>query len=233
VFFLANYFNRLLPCSPDILLTTFAHLLTNFTFRFMAFAPARLVDWQPLRDAYVKRSPRPTYAELSTEFGVPLGTIGACASEEAWTSLRAQYLEARLQEADAASILLEAIKIDRTLIRAVADLALVAFMGIKKEVERLEEKVRAPATNLEALNTAGFAAANFTRALKDCGIIGLPKGMAGEGKEDNGRWNPQMLQQINVNVGEIIAKARTELEAKTTAPAADPLEPKSDPKPTS
>lgn len=171
----------------------------------MAFAPARTVDWQPLRDAFVKRSPRPTYAELSAEFSVPVGTIGVCASEEAWNSLRAQHLENKLREADASDILLEAIKIDRTLIRAVADLALVAFTAIKQQVDRLNDKERAPAGNLDALNTAGFATANFTRALKDCGVIGLPKGM-GEGKEDNGRWDPKMLSQLNVTVQNIVGQ---------------------------
>ncbi len=180
----------------------------------MAVSPPRAVDWQPLRDAFIKRSPRPTYADLSEEFSVPLGTISVCASEEAWTSLRAQFLEAKLREADASSILLEAIKIDRTLIRAVSDLALVAFQAIKREVERLNEKTRAPGSNLGSLNTAGFAAANFTRALKDCGIIGLPKGI-GEGKEANGQWNPQMLQQINVTVQTLKEHAAATIEASS------------------
>ncbi len=192
----------------------------------------RQVNWQPLRDAFVTRSPRPSYAELSAEFSVPAPTISICASEEAWTSLRAEYLEKRLREADAAGVLLEAIKIDRTLIRAVSDLALVAFMEIKREVERLTEAVRAPATNLEALNTAGFACANFTRALKDCGVIGLPKGM-GEGKEANGRWNPEMLQQINVTVQNLTAQAKGQepgdtgqLASSKPAPVIAPSTPK-------
>lgn len=166
---------------------------------------SRQIDWQRLRDAFVQRPARPTYTELSAEFSVPLPTISVCASEEGWTSLRAQYLESRLKEADAASILLEAIKIDRSLIRSVSDLALVALSAIKRTVERLDE-TRAPSTNLEALNTAGFATANFTRALKDCGVVGLPKGMA-DGKEENGRWNPQMLSQINVTVQNLAAQA--------------------------
>lgn len=173
----------------------------------MAVSQQRGVEWQPLRDAFIQRSPRPTYAELSAEFNVPISTVGQCANEEAWASMRAQYLETRLKEADASAILLEAIKIDRSLIRAVSDLALVALNRVKHEIERLTDE-RAPSTNVEALNTAGFAAANFTRALKDCGVIGLPKGMAAEGKEDNGRWNPQMLSQINVTVQNLQAAAK-------------------------
>lgn len=191
---------------------------------------SRLIDWKPLRDAFVTRSPRPTYQELSEEFNLPLGSIGTCAAEEAWTSLRAQYLETKLKEADASGVLLEAIKIDRTLIRAVADLALVALNRIKHEVERLTDE-RAPTTNIEVLNTAGFAAANFTRALKDSGIVGLPKGMAADGKEANGRWNPEMLQQINVTVQNLTAQqaaTKAEPQTVTQVPESTPKTEKSD-----
>lgn len=189
-------------------------------------SPSRQVDWQPLRDAFTKRSPRPTYQELSDEFTVPLSTIAVCAGEEAWTSLRAQYLEARLKEADAAGVLLEAIKIDRSLIRAVSDLALVALTRVKHEIERICDE-KAVSTNMEALNTAGFAAANFTRALKDCGVIGLPKGMA-EGKEANGKWNPEMLQQINVTVQNLTAQAaQSDANAKPLTKV-EPVAPPSD-----
>jgi len=194
-------------------------------------ATQRSVDWQPLRDAFVSRPTRPTYAELATEFCVAQGTIGVCAAEEGWTTLRAQYLESQLKAADASSVLLEAIKIDRTLIRAVSDLVLVSLMRVKHEVERLTDE-KAPSTNVEVLNTASFAAANFTRALKDCGVVGLPKGMADNGKEDNGRWNPGMLNQINIQLTGLAAatdKAAKELEKTVSAkvgPAAETPEQK-------
>jgi hypothetical protein len=186
----------------------FASFSSFWLFHFMA-VPQRSVDWQPLRDAFVQRSPRPSYSELSAEFNVPITTISICASEEAWTSLRAQFLETRLREADASAVLLEAIKIDRTLIRTVSDLALVALNRLKHEIERLTDE-KAPSTNVEVLNTCSFAAANFTRALKDTGVIGLPKGMSAEGKELNGRWNPEMLQQINVTVQNLTAQTKGE-----------------------
>jgi hypothetical protein len=168
-------------------------------------APSRLVDWQPLRDAFVTRSPRPTFTDLSAEFSVPITSISNCANEEAWISMRAQHLESQLKAADAAGVLLEAIKIDRTLIRTVSDLALIALQRLKHEIERLTDE-KAPSTNVEVLNTCSFAAANFTRALKDVGIVGLPKGMAGQGKEDNGRWNPEMLGQINISVQNLVSQ---------------------------
>ncbi len=185
----------------------------------MAISPQRGVEWQPLRDAFVQRSPRPTYAELSAEFNVPLSTVGQCANEEAWASMRAQHLEAQLRAADASTVLLEAIKIDRTLIRTLADLALVALQKLKHEVERLTDE-KAPSTNVEVLNTCSFAAANFTRALKDVGIVGLPKGMTAEGKEANGRWNPEMLQQINVTVQNLQAGQAKE---PSVAPGVQPV----------
>lgn len=195
-------------------------LSSVFNYRIFMAAPTRLVNWQPLRDAFVQRSPRPTYQELSEEFNVPFGSIGVCANEEAWTSLRAQYLESRLKEADAAGVLLEAIKIDRTLIRAVSDLALVALSRLKHEIERLTDE-KAPSTNVEVLNTCSFAAANFTRALKDTGVIGLPKGMSAEGKELNGRWNPEMLQQINVTVQNLTAQTKGETPGNSASIPAD------------
>jgi hypothetical protein len=110
-------------------------------------------------------------------------------------------------------VLLEAVQVDRTIIRAMRDLALVGFEKIKTVMESVDvgagdtKKQRSPQAKLDAINTASFAAANFCRALKDVGIVGLPKGLSQEGKEGNGRWNPQMLSQINLTVQNLTAQA--------------------------
>jgi len=161
--------------------------------------PARIREWQPVRDAFIKRSPRPTYAELSSEFSIPVGTIGVCASEEAWTALRSAYLDRQLEEADAKSALLAAVAGDRTVSRKFLNLAIVALDKLTQTVERLEDG-KSASTNAQTVNTCMFAAANLAKALHEVGIVGISKTLNQVGKEDNGRWDPKLLTQINVTV---------------------------------
>lgn len=176
----------------------------------------REIDWKELRDAFVKRPERPTLTSLSAEFAVQLPTISKCCAEQGWHSLRAAHLDAELRRADAAGVLLEAVKIDRSIVRSVADLALVALEKIKAAVESIDD-ARAPQTKLDALNTAGFAAWNFCKSLREAGVLGLPAGLATAGKEDNGRWNPAMLQNINLTVQTLVSQAKG--AAEQAAPA--------------
>jgi hypothetical protein len=161
--------------------------------------PARIRDWQPLRDAFIKRSPRPTYGELSTEFGIPHGTIGVCAAEEAWPALRSAYLDKQLEEADAKSALLAAVSGDRTVTRKFLNLAIVALDKLTQTVERMDDG-KSASTNAQTVNTCMFAAANLAKALHEVGIVGISKTLNQVGKEDNGRWDPKLLTQINVTV---------------------------------
>ncbi len=173
----------------------------------MVSTAARTIDWEPLREAYIERPQRPTYVELEEEFGVKNNTIARCASEEGWPMLRASFLERKVKESDASAIILAAVQVDRGLVRSVANFALVTIARCTTAVELVDES-KAAATKLDAYNTATFAVKNICDSLRSVGIVGLPKGMADNGKEDNGRWNPQMLQQINLTVQNLTAQAK-------------------------
>jgi len=160
---------------------------------------ARPVDWPKVRDAFIRRPERPTYAELAGEFDLNENRIKRCAADEGWTALRASHLETQLQACNASQVLLSAVKIDQTIVREFSDAALIVLGRIKTCVEGVEEN-RAASTNVQVYNTATFALANLSRALKDVGIVGIPKGLADGAQKENGRWNPQLLSQINLTV---------------------------------
>jgi len=171
----------------------------------------RKIDWTPVREAFVTRSPRPTLEQLSTEFAVSKSGVHLCMNDEGWASLRANRLDAELARADANGIILEAVKIDRSLVRETADLCLVGLQRIKEAVGRAEE-LKSPQGRANCLNTLSFATVNFCKALHEMGIVGVSKTLNAAGKEDNGRWNPQMLNQINLTISDL-RKAETKIEA--------------------
>lgn len=193
-------------------------------------AQAREIDWLPLRASFIERPVRPTYEELGAEFGVKTSTVARCASDEGWVSLRAAKLEQKAKECDALAVMIEAAKVDRTILREVADYALVSIRAIKAAVEdvespRAEGGMRAPNTRLEAHNTANFALHNLAKALHELGVVGVGKTLPAAGKEDNGRWNPEMLQQINVTVQNLQGQAAgAKAEPVPVAPAPGPTD---------
>jgi hypothetical protein len=172
----------------------------------MSLSP-RFVDWAPVREAFVQRPTRPTYTELSTEFAIAQGVIGRTAADEGWPALRAQYLDGQLAKCDASAVLLEAVKVDRSLINQFTSVAISALSKLAQTIESIEDD-RAPATKADALNTCSFAYVNLAKGLREVGVIGVSKSLDGAGKGDNGRWNPGLLQQINVNISELAMKAR-------------------------
>jgi len=171
----------------------------------MAF-PIKHIDWSGARKAFVERPQRPTYEELSVEFGCASGSIGRISADEGWPALRAAYLDAALQRADAGSVLLEACKSDRTIARGYSAAAIVILSRVVAAVESVDES-RAAATKLDAYNTASFCLKNLADALRSAGIIGVARSLEAAGKELNGQWNPQMLQNINVVVQGLQAAA--------------------------
>lgn len=187
----------------------------------MASSLVLRIDWQPVRTAYVERATRPTYVELEEEFGVLQNTIARCASEEGWPSLRAAFLERKVKESDAHEVILAACQVDRQVVRSVANFALVTIARCTTAVELVDEK-KAPATKLSAYNTASFAVKNVCDALRAAGIVGLPKGLADNGKMDNGRWDPGMLQQINLTVNAIAQQPKEPAAPPTVEVKAEP-----------
>ncbi len=170
---------------------------------------------ETLRENFVTRAEKPTYAELAEEFNAPVGSVCRLASEEGWVSLRAAHLEAKAKECDAMSIVLQAVKIDKTIIASFGDTILTAIRRVNMAIDSIPED-RAASTQLECLNTASFALKNLSETAKNVGIVGVSRLFGENGKEANGRWNPEMLQQINVTVQNLQAQA-----AKPAEPVAE------------
>ena len=166
-------------------------VLTTFT--------PRQVDWQTLRDAFVRRPERATYAELAAEFGVNESRIKRCASDEGWVSLRAAYLEKQLRACNAGEIVLAAVKVDGAIVHGFADMALIVTQQLKEIVTSINPE-RSPQGRADTLNTCTFAQCNLARALKEVGVVGIPKGLADGAQKENGRWNSAMLAQINLTI---------------------------------
>lgn len=171
----------------------------------------RAIDWQSIREAFVKRPERPTYEMLAEEFAINRGTIANAASDEGWPILRAQYVEGQLEKADAGQIIVKALSTDRALSQKGATFGMRALDSLLETLDHPKMKDYAPSTKSEITNTCTFAFVNVAKGLREMGITGISKTLDQAGKESNGQWNPQLLQQINVNVGEIITKAKGEL----------------------
>lgn len=168
--------------------------------------PRKTVDWQPVREAFVRRPTRATYDELSVEFAVSPAAVARVAADEGWTALRARYLESQIQASDAAEIVLNMARGDRTITTAYLSLAIVVLATLQGVAETVRNSENAPSTKADALNTCAFAAKNMADALRSVGIIGAGKVLGDGAQKENGRWNPEMLQQINVTVQNLTAQ---------------------------
>lgn len=176
--------------------------------------PSRAFDWVTLRQAFITRPERATYAELSGEFGVPEERIKRAASDEGWAALRAAHLEDQLKQGDAAVAILRAAKMDSAVMGSFTNLALETVRKLQEIVDQIESK-KSVNTRANTLNTVSFAMGNVARALKEVGVVGIPKALKESAGVDNGngRWNPAMLQALNVTVQNIVSQ-----EASKTPP---------------
>jgi len=168
--------------------------------------PLRSFDWVPLRTAFITRPERATYAELAAEFRVPEDRIKRASSDEGWAALRAAHLEEQLKQGDAAVALLRAARMDHAVMGSFTNLALETVRKLQEIVDQVESK-KSVNTRANTLNTVSFAMGNVARALKEVGVVGIPKALKESAGVDsgNGRWNPQMLQALNVTVQNIVS----------------------------
>ena len=176
--------------------------------------PLRTIDWPKVRDAFVRRPERPTYAELAVEFDLNENRIKRCAADEGWTARRAAYLEEQLRVCDAGQVLLAAVKVDGAIVHSFSDLALLTTQQLKEIVTSIDPE-RAPQSRADTVNTCMFALCNLARALKEVGVVGIPKGLADGAQKDNGRWNPAMLAQINLTIQNLTAAKPAPVEQQT------------------
>ena len=172
-------------------------------------ARVQSVDWVALRRAFIERPERPLVADLSTEFGVSVERIQRAAQDEGWSTLRAAHLGERLKEADAALAVLNAAKADGAVTSAITNAALEVIREVNAVVADVSKRKQAENTRANTLNTCGFVLNNLANALARVGVVGLPKALKESAGVDNGngRWNPQMLQALNVTVQNIMAAA--------------------------
>lgn len=168
------------------------------------------VDWIEMRRAFIERPERPTLSQLSAEFGATETRISRAAVDGGWAALRAARMDEALRSSDAMKALLDAARTEGTIQRAVNALALELISQLHDvAVEAGRAKGKAENTRANTLNTVTFALRNLTGALKEIGVVGMAKALktAPGMSDEQGRWNPQMLQSLNVTVQNIMAAA--------------------------
>ena len=170
--------------------------------------PRRLqsVDWVALRRAFIERPERPLIDDLSKEFGLSADRINRASRDEGWPTLRAAFAQERLKEADAAMAIVNAAKAESAVTRAFTDAALEVCQQVHTVVQDLQRRKVAENTRANTLNTCAFTLSNLANALARVGVVGLPKALKESAGVDNGngRWNPAMLQALNVTVQNIV-----------------------------
>ncbi len=177
-----------------------------------------VVDWPAMRSAFIESDEKPTYAELSESFRVPLSTVCSTAADEGWVLQRSRYLEKVALACGATEAIIDLAKGNREVASTFINFALVGVKRLTKVVESIEEGTKARAES-DIIQNCAFAAANFAKSLKELGITVIPKELAdglgsGSGSRD---FLKSALQQINVSVN--VAQGKAE-PAKET-PKAD------------
>jgi len=158
------------------------------------------VDWVAARRRFIDSTEVMTYEQLGDEIGVTGARVGQVANAEGWSMLRAKKLDAMLRTNDAQIALLAAAKTDGVLMQKFGNVATDMLDQIAACLQAVQSKKVAPNTRMNTINTASFALGNLARALKEVGVVGLPKVLKDAAGEANGRWNPQMLTALNVTV---------------------------------
>ena len=168
--------------------------------------PPRGFEWVGVRQAFIERPERATYAELGNEFHLSEDRIKRAAADEGWAVLRAAHLDTQLRSGDAAVALLRAAKADSAITHAVTNLALEVIQQLHEVVARAATASKSENTTGNTLNTVTFALKNLTGALKEVGVVGVPKALReSAGVENgNGRWNSQMLASLNITVANLM-----------------------------
>jgi hypothetical protein len=163
-------------------------------------------DWGKVREAFVTRATQPTYADLAQEFVISERAVSTASIHQGWPMLRAQRMEQKLREANAGEIVLKAIGASRAVVTAGENVCLVLIHQIGKlAAEITEEDNGATSTRINLANTLSFALSNVASAAKGFGITGLPKGLGDGGAANsmNGTWRPEIVNQINVTLGNL------------------------------
>ena len=183
----------------------------NFTLR--AF------DWASVRRDFIEADERPTWAELAAKYKCAEDRLRRASQDEGWATLRVAHLEAQLKNGDAAVALLRAAKMDTAVVSAVTNVSLNVIQKLEEIIGQLETK-KSVNTRANTLNTVTFALGNITRALKEVGVVGIPKALKQAGMEgSNGQWSPAMVSALNVTVQNIVGQQAQPLARPVTVEA--------------
>lgn len=182
----------------------------------------RKVEWTPIKEAYIKESPRPTYAELSARFGVPVSTISGCSRDENWMELREANQDATLAKSDAKEVIEKALRSEGPLVRQARDVVrkLLTSLDLILDAVIADQEAK-PSTRANVANTVGFALANGAKMMSELGLVSLQKNLdkaKRAGAENGSGWENGMMQQISVTVNGLAAEAKTVIDAKTVDP---------------
>lgn len=171
------------------------------------FAPTRDPElYSELRKAFVEGTPKPTFKELSERFGVPDRTISWRAADEQWNELRAAHMQQQQANGDALSLINQAVsRTDVRLIRAFSDTCILALENLARIMQEIDPNLK-PSTRISIIKDASFGFLNLASGSKSVGLVSVERNLEKLGKEDNGRWNPQMLSQINLTIQNLQAK---------------------------
>jgi hypothetical protein len=167
---------------------------------------ARAFDWVSVRRDFIEADERPTWGELAAKYKCAEDRLRRAAQEEGWATLRVAHLENQLKNGDAAMALLRAAKMDTAVVSAVTNVSLNVIQKLEEIIAQLESK-KSVNTRANTLNTVTFALGNVTKALKEVGVVGIPKALKQAGMEgSNGQWSASMVSALNVTVQNIVGQ---------------------------
>ena len=155
--------------------------------------------WDKIRQKFCESPERPTFKELSVEFNIPEKTLTNAAFDQGWPILRAQAMNAALEEAGARETILAALQASRAVVSAGENAGLIMLQKIVQLANEVSDD-KALATRSNILSTLGFAISNTAKAMKDLGIVGFAGKLKEEGTSGNNQWDPKLLAQVNVTI---------------------------------
>jgi hypothetical protein len=135
--------------------------------------------------------------------------------------LRNQRSEKALQESEANAILSRTLREVHPAPAMLGEVIVDLLSKLTSAVEKLETDPNAARKEADICNTISFAVLNASNALKNAGILGFDAllkkhGAEAGGVDGHGKWDKGLLQQINVTVQGMTARA--EATSKSSEP---------------
>ncbi len=158
--------------------------------------------WPEIRSAYIDSDEKPAFTELADRFHLSFQAISARAADEGWAMARARRLEAAERKAEVSEALIELATERRETSAAIANAVLIGVRKLTVFLEALPPDIK-PKAGFDQVNTCFFGLANAAKALKDAGLVELPRSLVDgiNSKGDAGRdFLKGALQQINITV---------------------------------